>query len=312
MKAFQYLVILTLIQAPIWCQENTKIVTSDIDNFWKAYDLLSEAETRADSIQVMQTHYIEKASDGFKEFLRVRNFTAEEYVQKLGLYPKFWASVRPLTEAIENRRAEIIGVFNQYEAKVPDFKRPEVCFAIGGLRTGGTISGNLILIGSEIAASDTTIDKSELKGWLSTVIGNTGDITAMIAHETIHVLQFNKRKFNLIIGVMSEGIADFLAIELLGFNINKPIYDYGDAHECDLWKAFKQDMIEHPDGHRRWLYQGNRSGNRPADLGYYLGFKVAQAYYEKQPNKRKAIKDLLNVKKYPKIIAKSGYTGGCK
>lgn len=294
----------------VYGQETYRIDTRDIQHFWEAYDLLAEAETKQDSISIIQEHYLNRATVGFKEFLRIRNFTAEEYIRVLSLYPKFWASVRPLTEAIEGRKEEMVQVFQHFEQQIPNFKKPRICFAIGCLRTGGTISKDLILIGSEIAAADSTIDKSEMTGWLASIIGKTGNITAMIAHETIHVLQYNKRKFDLTIGVLTEGIADFLAMELLEYNINQTLHTYGDANECALWKAFEKDLVEHPNGHRRWLYQGQRSVDKPADLGYYLGYKIAQAYYQKQKNKRKAIDDLLNVKKYRQILKKSGYQGG--
>ena len=30
-----------------------------------------------------------------------------------------------------------------------------------------------------------------------------------------------------------------------------------------------------------WLYGGTPRGDRPADLGYFVGFRIAQAYYER-------------------------------
>ena len=48
---------------------------------------------------------------------------------------------------------DIEKILDKYEKEIPNFKRPNVCFAIGCLRTGGTVSDNLILIGTEIAAS---------------------------------------------------------------------------------------------------------------------------------------------------------------
>ena len=69
----------------------------------------------------------------------------------------------------------------------PGFKIPDIYFGIGCLRQGGTIKGNTIIIGAELAAADTLIDKSELSTWLKSVVGKTGDIVAMTAHESIHV-----------------------------------------------------------------------------------------------------------------------------
>ena len=29
-----------------------------------------------------------------------------------------------------------------------------------------------------------------------------------------------------------------------------------------------------------WLYQGNQAKDRPADLGYYMGYKITESYYK--------------------------------
>lgn len=289
-------------------QEKYQMETRDIDHFWQAFDLLGQAKSREDSIQTIQEYYIDKATPFFKEFLRVRHFTAKEYIKRIARYPRFWHSVRPLTENIKNRRGDIDAVFQGFREKLPGFKQPDICFAIGCLRTGGTISGKLILIGSEIAASDSTVDKSEMRGWLNTVIGNTKDIVAMIAHESVHTQQFNRRKLTLLTGALTEGVADFISVKLFDMSINAGIYEYGEQHECEIWKEFEEELARNPEDYSNWLYQGNRSKNRPADLGYYIGYKIAESYYEQEQNKEKALKNLLNQKKAPEILKKSKYS----
>lgn len=306
--------ILTLHTAlPVYSQTSYSIETGDIDNFWRAYDQLASATSKKDSVSILQKEYIEKASDYFKEFLKARNFTATEYVDLISRYPKFWRSVRPLTENIARRKNEIQEVFETYSQKLPDYRQPDVCFAIGCLRTGGTTTDNLILIGAEIAASDSSVDKSEMSGWLDEVIGNTGDIVAMVAHEAVHTQQRNGGKNTLLTACLREGIADFVTTELLGLNINQAIYKYGDQHQCKLWKEFEADLEDNPSGISKWLYQGNRSGDRPADLGYYIGHKIAESYYTKQGDKEKALKTLLNERKYRSIFRKSEFSSAnCK
>ena len=123
---------------------------------------------------------------------------------------------------------------------------------------------------------------------------------------------YNKKKFNFISGVLTEVIADFFTVYLLGRSINEPIFDYGKAHLCSLKKEFIDDVKEHPKAFGRWLYQGNRSKDRPADLGYYIGYEIAKAYYEQEEDKLVALDNLLNVKMYKKVLKKSGFTNaGC-
>jgi len=290
-----------------FAQTKYKIDTSDIDNFWIAYDHLKDAKTKIDSVNIMQTFYIDKASEGFKRFIKLRNFTAKEYILKIGRYPKFWNTVRHRTEQIKHRTNEIVNTFEVFKKGLPNFKKPKVCFVIGCLRTGGTVYKDLILIGSEIAAADHSVETSELSKWLKSVIGKTGDITSMIAHETVHTQQKNKRKLKLLNGVMNEGIADFITEKLLQKNINKNIFTYGMEHECALRKEFLNDLNTDPESFYNWIYNGSKSKFRPADLGYFIGYRIAEAYYNKQSDKRRALKDLLNQKKYTSIFEESGY-----
>jgi hypothetical protein len=287
--------------------QNKQIIeTSDIENFWKAFDKLKYASNKNDSIKIIQTEYIDISTNFFKEFIKVRNFTAEEYVSLIHKYPKFWSSIRKETEKVNNRKEDIEKILDKYEGEIPNFKRPNVCFAIGCLRTGGTVSENLILIGTEIAASTPETDKSELSNWLKSVIGTFGDIVSIISHETIHTQQKGNLS-NLAEHSISEGVADFLSEKISGFLINKVAYEYGFENDCKLRKEFLQDYSKNKTDISSWLYNGSKSKNRPADLGYYIGYRIAEEYYNKMTDKRKAILDLLNRKNYMKIFKRSEY-----
>ena len=146
-----------------------------------------------------------------------------------------------------------------------------------------------------------------MTGWLARVIGNTGDLVAMVAHETIHTQQHSYRKTTLLTGSIKEGVADFLTDLTLELNINQSIHNYANTRECELWKEFEADMKAKSTDLSRWLYGGSKETNRPADLGYYMGFKIAEAYYNKSTDKQQAIADLLNQKKYKQIFTRSDY-----
>jgi hypothetical protein len=42
-----------------------------------------------------------------------------------------------------------------------------------------------------------------------------------------------------------------------------------------------------------WLYQGDRSKDRPADLGYFTGARICGAYYKNAADKRRAARDIF-------------------
>lgn len=289
-----------------------RIETSDIANFWNAFEMLNNAMTKQDSIDIIQKHYIDKASDDFREFIKTRNFTAAEYVEKIGRYPLFWKSIKPRTENIEDQISEIDNIVTKLEAAIPNYKQANICFAIGCLRTGGTTSKNLVLIGTEIAAADDSVEKSELSPWLRSVIGKTGGIISLVAHEIIHTQQIDRRIIvfgsnALLEQTIKEGVADFLTYEILGLNINQEIYIYGRLNECSLLKEFEADLKSEPKDYTNWLYNGGKMVDRPSNLGYFIGFKIAESYYQKQIDKSEAIRQLLNQKEYSKIYKESAY-----
>lgn len=286
------------------------ITTTDIDHFWEAYDSLA---TTKDSVGTIQRLYLDRGTEGLRQFLKARKFTAEEYVRLIRAFPKFWASIRPNTLTVKEQKDVIIDIFQRYQEIYPKFKPPKICFAIGTLRTGGTVRKDYLLIGTEIASADDTTNKERMNKWLQNVLGQTGSVTGMVAHETVHFLQpkavlpmanayFGHR---LLMFALREGSADFIAEKAIGHHINAHIFDYGEAHEEALWKEFEAEMLKNKLSN--WLYSGAQSKDRPADLGYYIGYKICQSYYEKAVDKQQALIDIIRMKNYKRFLKKSGY-----
>ncbi|HMQ00116.1 MAG TPA: DUF2268 domain-containing putative Zn-dependent protease [Cyclobacteriaceae bacterium] len=306
MKKYTFIILLSL-SIRAYSQDHPAFETGDIDNFWYAFDQLKFAVSKQDSIDIIQREYIDKATVCLKEFIKARDFTAKEYQVLIQRFPLFWNSVRPLTESIKNREDEIMKVLTIYESSLPDFKRPNVCFCIGALRTGGTVKNNFILIGSEIAAASPDVEKSEFKSiWLQSIIGATDNIVAMVSHEVIHTQQ-KWWMSTLVDRSLNEGVADFLSHKFTGAQINKIQMEYGTKFDCQLRKEFLGDFNRDKNDFSNWLYNGDNSKDRPADLGYYIGYRIAEEYYNKSDNKKKAIKNLLNRRRYMKIFKQSKY-----
>src|SRR5690606_28715819 len=80
MRKIPIIILFVLIFGFANSQNKQIIETSDIENFWKAFDKLIDASNKNDSINIIQTEYIDISTEFFKEFIKVRNFTAEEYV----------------------------------------------------------------------------------------------------------------------------------------------------------------------------------------------------------------------------------------
>jgi Predicted Zn-dependent protease (DUF2268) len=291
-------------------ENNFTIETSDIDRFWSAYNSLEKVNTTSDSIDIIQQLYLDKMSKTGKDFIKIRKYTADEYIKTIRKHPKYFLALRIKTKEIGAYKVVIDSTLKKLQAAIPDYKIPDICFAIGCFRGGGTTKKGLILIGSEIALADSTMDYSEFKGWLYTLLSKSdGNIAALIAHESIHCQQKNGQNRTLLSLALQEGAADFLPELILNTNINQITKTYGIDHECDLWKEFKPHMNENDIS--KWLFNSSSSTERPADLGYFIGMRICEAYYSKQMDKNKAIADLLDRGKYLQVMQQSGYMGNC-
>lgn len=290
-------------------QGQSDIETADIDHFWEAFDRLNICKTHEDSVKVIQENYFDRATEGLKDFTKVRAINAECIVKLLAYYPKFWPSIRDNTLSIAGKKKAMEDVFQKFKEAYPEFKQPAVCFAIGCLSTGGTTTSDKILIGSEIVASDSTVVKTELSSWLKSVMYKEDKILAFIAHEGVHTQQkFNFKKKTLLSQCLVEGGADFISVLIAKANINENLYQYGYAHEKELWEVFQKEM----DGKdfSNWMYQGDRSKDKPADLGYFMGYRICEQYYQQAADKKLAIKEIMEMRDPGKIFKESGYKGG--
>jgi len=316
MKKLIQTLIIGIILTFISCKEkseqtqklNYQIILSDLDNFWMAYDALKNSK---DSIQTFQELYIDKASPEFKKFLELRDFKAKEYVDRIKTAPKFWKTIRPMTMSVKRKKAEFDKIYEKMSKLYDKFQPPNICFAISPMRTGGTTSKELILIGTEIASVNPKfVDISEINGFIKKLFQkSTGDINSMIAHELVHTQQLNEDNENalLLSRALTEGAADFIGSMILEKKImNKVIFEYGEKHEQALWNEFKQDVkLNKGFGDTDWFY--NYDSNRPADLGYYLGYKIVESYYNNSKNKKQAIKEIVEMKDAREFLKKSKY-----
>lgn len=279
---------------------NMKIVTSDIDNFWIMYDIYKTTGNIEDITKL----YFDKRSPGLDAFTRKRVINAKEMSKVLKAYPKYLESIRSNTLKLESIKEKLKGYFIKLKEIYPDVYYPDIYFAIGCFNTGGTVSGRMLLIGAELMCAEVNSPKDELNNWLKGNIGLFENIEKIVMHESIHTLQSHNPE-SLLGAAISEGMCDFIAQMVTGKKLNSAHYIYGNKHEKGLWKEFKKEMGSKD--YSRWLYSGQNSVGRPSDLGYFIGYKICEAYYENAEDKRQAVKEIIEVQDFEAFLKKSGY-----
>lgn len=285
--------------------ERARFVTSDIDNFWRAYDLANLEPDRSRRVAIYQREYLDRGSPGLRDLLRLRIKSAEELVTAVERQPRYYASVRPGSLRVREMEDEMRASFRRFKELYPDAVFPDVYFLIGISSTGGTTGGSGLLIGTEMYGATPHTPQDELPGWMRAVLKPVEALPATVAHESCHFNQKLAEQTTVLAKSIQEGSCDLVAELIAGAVVNPAQHVYGNAHEAELWSRFRMEMDG--DRVRNWMYNGATAGDTPPDLGYYMGYRIARAYHEGAADKRKALREILNVQDFPAFLERSGY-----
>jgi Predicted Zn-dependent protease (DUF2268) len=283
---------------------NMHISFSDIDNFWKIYDRIDVPG--GDSL--LMNEYILKGSTGLRTFFEKRmGLQANNIINHVRTKKKYFASIRNVSLNLYKYKPAMIAAAKKIKEIYPEAFFPPAYFTIGAFNAFGTADGGAgQLIGAEFLIDKNTVDTSELTAFEKYAMADTSRITGIFIHELMHSLQQTAMDNSLLARSINEGAADFITQLALGYNINSKTHVYGNAHEKELWQQFS--VIMNDEETAEWLYNGMAAkGERPADLGYYIGYKICEAYYTKMADKKQAIKDILTIKDFKLFLTKSGY-----
>lgn len=284
--------------------EEVKIFTSDIDHFWQAYGLAQQDTGR--SVAIFQQYYFEKGSAGLKDFLQEKILSVPRFVEGIRQKPAYYRSIRNTTLRAAALRPQILANLKGLRELYPQARFPDIYFLIGGYRSGGTVSPAGLLIGIDQAANGPAVNVSELTLVQRNRCAWVEDLPLIVTHELIHSLQ-KESDGTLLHMAINEGMADFIAgLVTHTQGANARLFAYGESHEQELWHEFSKAMAGKDFSH--WIANGREETvERPCDLGYFLGYKICEAYYQQASDKKQAVSDMLNLTDAPAFLAKSGY-----
>jgi hypothetical protein len=289
--------IFSIVFASAFSQGQNKIFTSDIDNFWIAYDSIQHTNDFSKKIKFINQLYIEKGTKGLKALMKSKDYSDTLYVKVIGEFPNFWKSIRPNTLSVKNRTKELNNAIQNLKKLYPDLKEAEIYFEIGCLGAAGRTTDNMVLIGTELATGTSATDASDFKNdWYKNIFAHNSldDIVSLNIHEYVHTQQKVNNSTQLLNQVIKEGAADFIAELALEKPLQRNYISYGNLHLENLKKEFKEQMFLNLGFEDNWLYNGLQKGDS-ADLGYYMGYEICKSYYNNSNDKTKAIKDIIEL-----------------
>ena len=274
------------------------IVTSDVALFYKVYDAAGGHPT-ADQLQ---HGYLDKGSDGLHVLAKARNVTGARIAETLAKRPQIYVSAKKCMAVLPRVKARLELDFHKLDELYPEAIFPPVTIAIG--------RGKPVGIGSPLTGVQIGLEALCATAWMNPDVEER--FVHTIAHEYVHVQQphalVDDEHPTVLEASIIEGAAEFVGELISG----APGYTYfgplTKGREKEIETAFTADEDKTNLSH--WLY--NSTPEKPADLGYWVGYRICKSYYEHSPDKRAAVRDIIQMTDPRAFLTKSGWYPGIK
>ena len=291
--------VLLVLSAAVQAQDSDRaVVTSDIGHFWEAYDALTAVTDTARQAVLLDSLFLRRGTPGLRALMERRDYTAASYLQAIHDYPRFWASIRPNTLRAEGFAEEIEGGIARLRELYPALRPARVYFTVGALRSNGTTLDSLVLIGSELAMGSRSVVTDELPGRLGDNLRRyfdtdpVDDLAFLAVHEAVHTQQ-GPFGADLLAVALEEGVAEFVAVLATGQPSRAPAVAFGEAHADRVRQRFATEMFS--PRWNDWLYNDTDNTFGVRDLGYYVGYAIAEAYHARAEDKARAVARLIEL-----------------
>jgi hypothetical protein len=276
-----------------------ELVFADIENFIRAQEAMLAG---AEPARALETEYFGKASPGLRMFVEKYDLTPERILVAMKERPEAYERIPAVLEALQARVPSFRETLADVQRAIPNAVFPPTYFVVSAHRGigSGSIEGPLLSVEKNTPES--------IQG---------GDLEPTLVHEMIHIQQlaatgeqyfaiFSGEERTLLALSIREGASTFFAEIISGGSEHKNrARDYYLAHEDELWPAFAAEMHGLEMG--EWLWEKPSDPEMPQDLGYAIGARIVEAYYDRAEDKGRAAGEIMAITDYPAFLARSGY-----
>jgi len=269
---------------------------ADVHLFVSAWEKLSPSDSSCTALR----SYWESGSPGLGAYRGKFNVSLGDLCSAVRRNPESYAQLQGRLTELDSVASLVGDVYARFNELRPLEGSPAVYLVVGtGISAGSTTRGRhpFILLGMERNRSAAGLP------WL-------------VAHELVHTQQHYPflgamtggpplLRGSVLRHSIAEGSADFIAELVTGRLVHN---EYAEAHEDQIKTDFRRDALTKE--YRLWLYNGGRDDRPeglPADLGYWVGYQITKSYYERAPDKRAALDEILSIRDFKDFWRKSGY-----
>jgi hypothetical protein len=278
-------------------EKGPEIRTSDLDRFYALYDRTG-GKPNAAQLQA----YIDEGTEGFKAFTKMRNTTGDRIAQAIEKQPETFEKARQCAAVLPAVKARLVPALARLKALYPEASLPPITLGVGRGKPVGTADRNGVMIGQEaLCAVDFMNPDVEDR------------FVHVIAHEYAHVQQARFSEENpdekVLKATLIEGGAEFIGELISGSISYTHLPPAVKGREQEFETAFLGDLDKAAAG-SAWLYNYPGTAERPADLGYWIGYRITKAYYLNAADKRAALRDIIELRDPKALLAGSGWEPG--
>jgi hypothetical protein len=270
----------------------------DVDSFYKVYDAAGGHPT-ADQLQ---HDYLDPGSDGLHRLAKLRKISGTAIAKTLTEHPEIYSDAKRCMAVLPAGRQRVAMALHKLGELYPEAKFPPVTIVIGRGKPIGVADATGVMIGLESLCGVTWMEPNLEDRFVYVVVHEYAHVQQAIAAPAL----YDDAKPTVLELSVIEGAAEFVDELTSGSVCDTNLKAITKGREKEIETAFVAD--EDKTDLSAWLYNGTLT--KPGDLGYWVGYRIAKAYYQHAPNKRQALREILEMTDPKAFLAKSGWYPG--
>ncbi|HEX5793107.1 MAG TPA: DUF2268 domain-containing putative Zn-dependent protease [Rheinheimera sp.] len=285
---------------PVQGTTNAIVRTEDVALFYHVYDKANGQPTAAQ----LQQQYLDKGSAGLHLFAQLRNISGQRIADTLAANPALYADAKRCLTVLPQAQRRLEQALHKLTQLYSEARLPHVTIAVG--------RGKPVAIGAPDTGIQVGLEALCAIDWLNPDVEDR--IVYVLAHEYVHVQQvqahaISKKQTPTVLEIsLLEGIAEFVGELIAGQVAYSRNAAAAAGRELEIETRFAAD-IDNTDL-SAWAY--NATAQTPGDLGYWVGYRIAKAYYQHAADKRQALHDMLQMADAKTFLTNSGWYPGIK
>jgi hypothetical protein len=274
------------------------IHVEDVASFYKLYDATAGHPTAAQ----LQHDYLDRGSAGLHRLARLRHVTGVSIAAAMSEHPEMYANAKRCMGVLPKGRLRVAAALRKLGRLYPEARFPPVTIAVGRGKPVGVADATGVMIGLEPLCAVTWMEPNREDRFVHVVVHEYVHVQQAIASPTL----YNDQKPTVLEESLIEGAAEFTDELTSGSVSSTDLAAITKGREKAIEAAFAADEDE--TDLSKWLY--NSTLTKPGDLGYWVGYRIVKSYYEHAADKRRALRDIIEMKDPKAFLAKSGWYPG--